>query len=116
LLFVIIEAAGVLSQRYLGSFGFYAISLIGGIVSSTSAVASAAVLTTRGNIPHIVAANGAILASIASLLTDPVLVARVARNKTLTRRLTTTLILVALAGIAVAVIQTMVIGRTIGIH
>jgi uncharacterized membrane protein (DUF4010 family) len=116
LLFVIIQAAGALSQRYLGSFGFYAISLIGGIVSSTSAVASAAVLTTRSNLPHIVAANGAILASIASLLTDPVLVARVARNKILTRRLTTTLVLVALAGVAVAIIQTVVIGRTIGIR
>jgi len=115
LLFVIIQAAGALSQRYLGSFGFYAISLIGGVVSSTSAVASAAVLTTRGYIPHIVAANGAILASIASLLTDPVLVARVAGNKILTRRLTATLIFVALAGVAIAVIQTVVLGTVIGI-
>lgn len=115
LLFVIIQVAGELSQRYLGSFGFYAISLIGGIVSSTSAVASAAVLATRGDIPYIVAANGAILASIASLLTDPVLVARVAGNKILTRRLTTTLILVALAGFAAAVIQTVVLGTVMGI-
>jgi uncharacterized membrane protein (DUF4010 family) len=115
LLFVLIQAAGALSQRYLGSFGFYAISLIGGVVSSTSAVASAAVLTTRGYIPHIVAANGAILASIASLLTDPVLVARVAGNKILTRRLTATLVFVALAGVAIAVIQTVVLGTVIGI-
>jgi len=116
LLFVIIQAAGVLSQRYLGSLGFYAISLIGGIVSSTSAVASAAVLTTRGDIPSIVAANGAILASIASLLIDPVLVSRVAGNKLLTRRLTTTLVVVALAGVAVAAIQTVVLGTIIGIR
>jgi len=116
LLFVIIEVAGVLSQRYLGSFGFYAISFVGGIVSSTSAVASAAVLATGGGIPHVVAANGAILASIASLLTDPVLVARVAKNQTLTRQLTISLIIVALVGIAVAAIQTVVLGRIIVIR
>jgi uncharacterized membrane protein (DUF4010 family) len=105
LIFVALEASGTLAQRYLGSFGFYVISILGGVVSSASAVASAAILAAHSNITPAVAANGAILASIASGLIDPVLVSRVADSKTLTRRLTITLIIVSVVGIAAAAMQ-----------
>ena len=41
-LFLALQVAGTLAQRTLGALGFYAVSLAGGVVSSASAVASAA--------------------------------------------------------------------------
>ena len=40
--------AGIAAQRLLGDLGFYAVSLVGGLVSSASAVASAASLVANG--------------------------------------------------------------------
>jgi uncharacterized membrane protein (DUF4010 family) len=110
LVFVALEAAGILAQRYLGSFGFYAVSLAGGVVSSASAVASAAVLAAHGDFSPQVAANGAVLASIASVMVDPPLIARIAQNKALTRRTTVTLGLMSVAGVIAAIIQAIVVG------
>lgn len=105
-IFVVLHASGKLAQRYLGAFGFYAVSFAGGIVSSTSAVASAATLAAHGQISNQIAANGAIVASVASLLIDPFLVAKIARVKRLTVKLATALGIVALVGILTAALQT----------
>jgi uncharacterized membrane protein (DUF4010 family) len=78
LLFLALQATGALAQRSLGSLGFYAVSLVGGLVSSASAVASAATLAASGTIPASVAGRGAILASLTSALVSLPLVARLA--------------------------------------
>ena len=67
-LFLALQVAGTLAQGWLGRFGFYAVSLAGGLVSSASAVASAGLLAAHGLIPAAVAGTGAVLASLTSAL------------------------------------------------
>jgi uncharacterized membrane protein (DUF4010 family) len=87
LLFLALEVAGALSQRWLGQFGFYAVSLAGGLVSSASAVASAGSLAGSGTLPPAVAGTGAVIASLASALVNLPLVARISRERPLTWRI-----------------------------
>lgn len=86
LVFLILHVAGVIAQRGFGEAGFYAVSLIGGVVSSASAVAAAASLVGSGEVPAHVASTGAVLASLASVLINLPLVLR-AHNRRLTMRL-----------------------------
>lgn len=67
-LFLLLNIAGNLTQRYLGEVGFYAVSLLGGMMSSASAVAAAATLASKGAITPAVAAVGAVIASLTSAL------------------------------------------------
>ena len=62
LIFLALQVLGTLAARALGETGFYAVSLIGGLVSSASAVASAGSLAARGTLEPTVAAVGAVLA------------------------------------------------------
>ncbi|MGE3269462.1 MAG: MgtC/SapB family protein, partial [Chloroflexota bacterium] len=50
LIFLALEVVGTLAQAWLGRLGFYGVSLVGGVVSSASAVASAASLSEHGRI------------------------------------------------------------------
>jgi uncharacterized membrane protein (DUF4010 family) len=85
-IFLALEVAGTLAQRSLGHAGFYVVSALGGIVSSASAVASAANLAASGTVTPFSAAVGALLASATSALISAPLVARIGRDKVLTRR------------------------------
>ena len=105
LIFLALEVAGSLAQRLLGQFGFYAVSLIGGAVSSASAVASAANLATAGTLPARVAGTGAILASAMSALINLPLVARLAKDRALTSRIAWALGSIVLLGAVGAVVQ-----------
>jgi uncharacterized membrane protein (DUF4010 family) len=105
LIFLALEVAGSLAQRLLGQFGFYAVSLIGGAVSSASAVASAANLATAGTLPARVAGTGAILASAMSALINLPLVARLAKDRVLTSRIAWALGSIVLLGAVGAVVQ-----------
>jgi uncharacterized membrane protein (DUF4010 family) len=87
LVFLALQVAGTLANRFLGRIGFYGVSVIGGLVSSASAVASAANLARSDTIPPHIAAIGAVAASAASALIDLPLVARVGHDPVLTRRL-----------------------------
>jgi uncharacterized membrane protein (DUF4010 family) len=104
LLFLVLSVVGTLAQTALGQFGFYAVSLIGGVVSSASSVASAALLAAQGAIPVKVAGAGAALASVTSALVNLPLAARVARELPFTRRIAWSLGAIALAGLAGAFI------------
>ena len=68
LLFLALHIAERLPQRYLGIFGFYAVSTAGGLLSSASAVAAAGTVAAHNEVPVQIAANGAVLASLASTL------------------------------------------------
>ena len=70
----------------LGDGGFLGVSVIGGAVSSASAVASAATLSTARRVPTHIAATGAVIASATSALADWPIVARVGRHRELSRR------------------------------
>ncbi len=100
LLFLALEVTGTLAQRGLGQFGFYAVSLAGGFISSASAVASAGSLAGQGTLTAEVAGTGAVLASLMSVLVNLPLVARVARERPLTRQMAWALGLVVALGVA----------------
>jgi uncharacterized membrane protein (DUF4010 family) len=105
LVFLLLRVAGTLAQRYLGSAGFYAVSLAGGLVSSSSSVASAATLAGHHDVATTVAANGAVLATLSSVLITIPLVARIARQPRLTRELGRSTALIFAAGLAGMVAQ-----------
>jgi uncharacterized membrane protein (DUF4010 family) len=98
-LFLALEVAGTLAQRWVGRFGFFAVCFVGGMFSSASSVASAGSLAAHGTLPADIAGTGAVLAAITSVLVDLPLVARIARERPLTRRTAVALGLIALAGV-----------------
>jgi uncharacterized membrane protein (DUF4010 family) len=62
--FLVLSVAGVLAQRSLGVFGFYAVSIAGGLLSSASAVAAAGTAAAHHQVSFRVAANGAVISLI----------------------------------------------------
>ena len=68
-------------------FGFYAVSIVGGMLSSAFAVVAAGTAAVHNEIPAQIAANGAVLASLTSTLIDIPLVAGIASQRSLTARL-----------------------------
>ncbi|MBW0000032.1 MAG: MgtC/SapB family protein [Verrucomicrobia bacterium] len=99
LIFLALHVAGTLAQKRLGTWGFYAVSVAGGLVSSASAVAAAGTAAAHREVNAAIAANGAVLASLTSTLVDIPLVARVAAQRSLTVRLSAALGVIAGAGI-----------------
>ncbi len=105
-IFVGLQVLGTVGQRFIGRFGFYAVSAIGGLISSASSVASAASLAAHGTITPSVAGVGAILASLASAAVNVVLVARVSRHRGLTLRVSKAMVLVLVMGIVGSIFET----------
>jgi uncharacterized membrane protein (DUF4010 family) len=105
LIFVVLQIVGTIAQDALGRFGFYAVSIIGGLVSSASAVASAASLVANGKIPAHIAGVGAVLASLASASVNIFIVFRLSDQKSLNRRLGRALILVVVLAVIGAICQ-----------
>ncbi|HEX6617692.1 MAG TPA: MgtC/SapB family protein [Gemmatimonadales bacterium] len=103
--FLALQVAGTLAERFLGQAGFYAVSAVGGLVSSASAVASAGALAASGSLSPDVAGRGAVLASAASALINLPLVARVGQDRALTRRVAVVLGVALLLGMVGAVGQ-----------
>jgi uncharacterized membrane protein (DUF4010 family) len=86
IVFLALQVAGTIAQRWMGPMGFYAVSLVGGIVSSASAVAAAANLAAAGALSPQVAGIAAVIASGASTIVDLPILARLGQDRTLTRR------------------------------
>jgi uncharacterized membrane protein (DUF4010 family) len=99
-LFLVLEIAGDLGQRGLGQSGFYVVSVIGGLVSSASSVASAGLLTSHGTLLPQVAGIGAVLASLASAFVDLPVIARLGADPSLTRQLGLAVALIGVLGVA----------------
>lgn len=105
LIFLVLQVVGTVAQNLLGRVGFYAVSAVGGLVSSASAVASAASLCAHGTISPAVAGVGAIIASLGSAVVNFVLVARVSEQRPLTLRLGRALGVVFVLGLVGAFVQ-----------
>jgi len=105
-LFLALGAAGTVAERTLGEVGFYVVSLIGGVISSASAVGSAALLGAHGAISDEAAGIGAALASVTSALFNLPLAAQVAREQPLTRRIAWSIGAIALLGLIGAYLGT----------
>jgi len=102
--FVCIQALSALAERHLGHLGFLAVSLIGGLVSSASTTASAALLASDGRITPSLAGAAAVLASVSSSLVCLPIIYQQTRHKTLSRAATLISIAVVLLGLGVLVV------------
>lgn len=107
LVFLLLHILGVLTQKYFGNVGFYVVSLIGGTVSSASAVAAAASLAADGKLTLDAAATGAIIASLASVAINLPFVLRVPNRRFVLA------IAVAMAVIAALGLAGMLLGETL---
>jgi uncharacterized membrane protein (DUF4010 family) len=83
---LLIQVTSALAQQTLGHIGVYAISLLGGLFSSASAVAAAATLAANGTITPLMAGVCTIIASLASVIVN-VPLALVAHARPLMQRL-----------------------------
>jgi uncharacterized membrane protein (DUF4010 family) len=104
-LFLLIEVAGAIGQRYLGHSGVVIVSLIGGLVSSASTTAAAAILAEHGETAAYLAGLATVLASIASALSNLPVLYRVTKNAGMTRALTVKTIIVSAVGGIVLLVQ-----------
>lgn len=84
-LLVVIQVAGVLGQQTLGQFGVYVTSLLGGLFSSSSAVAAAAALASHSTIANGVAGTCAVIASLTSVVVNLPLVIGSGERSLITR-------------------------------
>lgn len=98
-IFLVLHVVGALAQRQFGDAGFYVTSVLGGFLSSASAVAAAATLASQGGITPSTAGVGAVLASFTSMAFSLSFLPRM-HNPLLLRRLVASLALVAAAGVA----------------
>lgn len=96
--FLLLHIVGAVTQRQFGDMGFYFVSIIGGLMSSASAVAAAATLASQGSISPTVAGTGAVLASFTSIAFSLSFVLR-KHNRALIGRLASAMVCVAVAGI-----------------
>jgi uncharacterized membrane protein (DUF4010 family) len=74
ILFITIQVVGTLAERVFGNIGFMAASGISGVASSASATAAAANLSASAKITPELAGTAAVIASMASALTNVPLV------------------------------------------
>mgnify|MGYP001500255267 CR=1 FL=1 len=100
LVFLVLNVIATLGQRYLGAAGFYAVSFLGGMVSSASSAATAANLAAQGRIAPVQAAYGTVLASVASAVILVPIVQRAARGTGLGRGILLAILGMLLAGAA----------------
>ncbi|MEB2286261.1 MAG: DUF4010 domain-containing protein [Myxococcales bacterium] len=107
-LFLALQVAGTLAQRAFGELGFYAVSAFGGLVSSASTVASAAMLATHATISPTTAGIGAVIASLTSVAVTLPLVFRTPREPRLTARVGPAFAIIMAVGVFGAAVQLMV--------
>lgn len=99
--FIVIQIASRLAERHTGRLGFLIVSFIGGIVSSASTTASAALMTSRGEVDPTLAATAVVLASVASALSNLPIIYQQTRNRALSRTVTAVSFAVVLLGLGV---------------
>lgn len=100
ILFVVIEAAGTLGQRYLGTFGLLVVSAVGGLVSSASTTAAAAKLASQGKIAPTMAGLATVVTSVTSAFVNLPLVYQFTKDRELTRNLALNTVACILTGLA----------------
>jgi uncharacterized membrane protein (DUF4010 family) len=97
-LFLLLHIFGSIMQKEFGPTGFYVVSVLGGFMSSASAVAAAATLASQGTLSGAVAGKGAVIASFTSIAFSLSFVLRT-RNSMLITRLAAAMLCVALGGL-----------------
>ncbi|WP_158218821.1 MgtC/SapB family protein [Roseateles aquatilis] len=103
LLFLALHVVGRLMQREFGESGFYLVTIVGGLLSSASAVAAAASMAAQGAIGFDVAANGAVLASLTSLAFSLSFIVRTGHPKLIARLALAMIAIAAFGGLGIMV-------------
>jgi uncharacterized membrane protein (DUF4010 family) len=106
-LFLGLQILGTLTRKFFGHTGVYVTSMIGGFLSSASAVAAAASLAAKGTISYQDAGTCTVIASLTSVLTNLPFVLR-SGNQALTRRLTRALSFLIGIGVVGVIVQVVV--------
>jgi uncharacterized membrane protein (DUF4010 family) len=101
IVFVAIQVAVSLGQKFLGSYGTVAISVLGGLASSASTTAAAASLARHGNIAPDAAALATVLTSIASAAVNLPILYRATGDSQLLRKLIGVSVLITTFGLIV---------------
>jgi len=96
--FLLLHVLGGVTQREFGDVGFYFVSVVGGLMSSASAVAAAATLASQGSLSPTAAGTGAVLASFTSIVFSLSFVLKT-RNRQLITRLAAAMVFVTIAGL-----------------
>jgi uncharacterized membrane protein (DUF4010 family) len=104
-IFLVIEITGAIGKRYLGHYGVVIVSLLGGLVSSASTTAAAAILAAHGETAAYTAGLATVVTSMASALSNLPVINRVTRNYEMTRTLAVKSLATVLAGVAALVVQ-----------
>jgi uncharacterized membrane protein (DUF4010 family) len=105
LLFLAVQVVATVGQRLVGSAGFLAAAVLGGLVSSASAAAAAANLATHGKVTASQAGVAVVLTSMASALVDLPVVQRQVKAKPVVRALAISSFLQIAVGVAVLLLQ-----------
>jgi uncharacterized membrane protein (DUF4010 family) len=105
LLFVILSIISIIAQRYLGQWGFLGVSLFGGMASSASTTATAAMLSNEHQITAEIAAIATVIASMASALINMPLVYQRTHQRALTSKLAIATGFIFAVGAAVLAVQ-----------
>ena len=98
-LFLVLSVVGALAKSALGKGGFYAVSALGGLVSSASSVASAGELAAHAKLSVEVGGIGAAIAAMTSAAVNVPLMARIGREPSLTRTIGFATAIVVLVGL-----------------
>jgi uncharacterized membrane protein (DUF4010 family) len=101
---LIFLAMQVFSERHTGGFGFLIVSFIGGLVSSASTTASAALLAARNQITSHTAGIAVVFTSVSSALANLPRIYLQTKHKALTRTLTVISFVVVLLGLVAMVL------------
>lgn len=104
-LFLLIQVASTLGNRYFGRIGFLGISVLGGLVSSASTSAAAANMVGHGQTPAALAAEGVVFASVASALINLPILHRNAKQPGISRRITILTLFLVAVGILFLLVQ-----------
>jgi uncharacterized membrane protein (DUF4010 family) len=105
LLFILIQVGGTLLTRFFGSYGLLATGLFGGLASSASTTAAAATMAMHGKITASLAGSVAIVSSLASAVINLPIVWKTIEDKQVVKRLTFEIMAVIIVGIAVVVLD-----------
>ena len=97
--FLGLNVLGALAQRHFGTGSFYFVSMLGGLLSSGSSIASAATLINHRELSILVGVNGIVLSSLASILINVPLITHLSAEAGFKRRLILDLALIAAAGL-----------------
>ena len=105
IVFIVIQIVGTLLTRFFGTSGMFAVSVLGGLVSSASTTAAAATMAMHGQISPSLAGSAAVLASLANSAVNLPIVWRTTMDKNILKKLTFEMTTVIGAGILAMVVD-----------